>query len=210
LRERIEAALKAQADADLASRPVRPATPRAYERPAWWLRGHGRGFLAPAAGFAFAALLTSNVVLLAMQPSKDERIANEVLASHVRALFTERPIDVESSDRHTVKPWYAGKLGFSPPVADYAADGFTLVGGRLDSVDGDPVAALVYRHDKHLIDVFVWPAESAASKPPARLALRGHNLLHWSSAGMTFWAVSDLDAAELAALQRLMSRARAM
>ena len=170
----------------------------------------GRALLAPAAGFALAALLASNVVLLAMQPSPEERIAHEVLSSHVRALFTERPIDVESSDRHTVKPWYAGKLGFSPPVADYAAEGFALVGGRLDSVDGDPVAALVYRHDRHMIDVFVWPADSAASSSPARLALRGHNLLHWSFAGMNFWAISDLDASELAALQRLMSRARVM
>src|SRR5205823_14982913 len=113
-------------------------------------------------------------------------------------------------DRHTVKPWYAGKLGFSPPVADYAGDGFPLLGGRLDSVDGEPVAALVYGHERHMIDVFVWPADSAPGKAPARLALRGHNLLHWSSAGMTYWAVSDLDSAELAALQRLMSRVRAM
>src|SRR5438552_14808098 len=120
LRARIVEALRAQPDRDVAPASRRPQAPR-------WR------FLAPVAGFALAALFTSNVVLLATRPSRDERIAHEVLSSHVRALFTDRAIDVASSDRHTVKPWYAGKLGFSPPVADYAADGFPLLGGRLDS-----------------------------------------------------------------------------
>lgn len=205
LRARVRAAVQAQADQPL---PAAPASAVRRERSplSWWVRGHGRGFLAPVASAAFAVLVTSNVVLLATRPSEDDRIAHEVVASHVRALFTDRPIDVESSDRHTVKPWYAGKLGFSPPVADYAAEGFALVGARLDSIDGEPVAALVYRRDKHLVDVFIWPAASPASLAPERQALRGHNVLHWSSAGMRFWAVSDLDASELATLQRLMSR----
>jgi len=165
------------------------------------------GWLVPA---AVAAVLLLAIFFNLRIGNEAPPQFREIADLHVAALAGSNPVDVTSTDRHTVKPWYAGKLGFSPPVADYAAEGFALVGGRLDSVDGDPVAALVYRHDRHMIDVFVWPADSAASSSPARLALRGHNLLHWSFAGMNFWAISDLDASELAALQRLMSRARVM
>jgi anti-sigma factor RsiW len=176
---------------------------------AWWRRLAAPA-LAPAAGFAFAALVGSNAYLLAMQPSKDERVAEDVLTSHVRALMSSRPIDVASSDRHTVKPWYRGKLDFSPPVTDFASEGFSLAGGRLDYVDGHAVAALVYVHREHVIDVFVWPAANSASTPPAQLTRRGYNLLHATHAGMNCWIASDLEAPDLVELDRLLAAARAM
>jgi len=177
----------------------------ASRRP-WWERLAPKGpWLMPAAGFAFAALLASNVTLLAQRDSPQERIGQEILSSHVRAMVTQRPIDVESSDRHTVKPWYAGKIAFSPPVVDHAMQGFPLLGGRVDYINGERVAALVYARDKHVIDLYVWPAERGRDKAPMALASRGYNLLHWSSDGMSFWAASDVEPAELASLQRLVS-----
>ena len=161
-------------------------------------------FLAPVATGAFAVLSTVNVALLAAFPSNDERVADEVVTSHVRAFMTSRPIDVVSSDQHTVKPWYAGKLDFSPPVRDFAADGFTLAGGRIDYVNGRAVAALVYRNGEHMIDLFIWPA-SGTEDAPAPIARRGYNVLHWSNAGMAYWAASDIEASSLERLQRLVA-----
>jgi anti-sigma factor RsiW len=105
--------------------------------------------------------------------------------------------DVPSSDQHTVKPWFAGNLNFSPPVEDLAKQGFPLIGGRLDYVDNRPVAALIYQRQKHFINLFIWPSESDSDAGTRTVSRQGYNLFHWTRSGMTFWAASDLNNAEL-------------
>lgn len=131
----------------------------------------------------------------------------EVVSGHVRALMLDHLTDVASSDHHTVKPWFNGKLDFSPPVPDLARDGFPLLGGRLDYLGGRPVAALAYGRRSHLIDVFVWPAGPREPEQPERSTSRhGYGLIHWSRAGMNYWVVSDLNAMELHQLAGLLQR----
>jgi len=123
-------------------------------------------------------------------------IADEVVGDHVRALREAHLFDVRSSDQHTVKPWFLGKLDFSPPVADFSSVGFPLIGGRLDHVAGQPVAALVYQRRLHPINLFIRPAPDQTADRDAR-SIRGFQVRHWVRNGMSFWAVSDLNDAEL-------------
>jgi anti-sigma factor RsiW len=132
-------------------------------------------------------------------------VANEVVGDHVRALSNAHLFDVQSSDQHTVKPWFLGKLDFSPPVEDLSPIGFPLVGGRVDRVAGQPVAALVYQRHLHPITVFISSAIDRTAVSDAR-SIRGFQIRHWIRNDMSFWAVSDLNDAELDELVRALQR----
>lgn len=151
-------------------------------------------WLSLAASVAFAALVGSGVTYWLAGSSQEELFAQEVIASHVRAqMVAGRITDVSSSDSHTVKPWFNGKLDFAPPVLDLTTQGFPLVGGRLDYLANRPVAALVYRHRQHLIHLFVWPAADQPNSAQRALTRQGYQVIYWSDAAMHYWAISDLN-----------------
>jgi anti-sigma factor RsiW len=137
---------------------------------------------------------------------KQNLVAEEIVASHIRSLQPGHLMDVESTDQHTVKPWFDGKLDFAPPVVDLATQGFPLVGGRLDYIGRRNVAALVYQQQKHFINVFIWPEEKSSAKPPEVQTIQGYNVVSWSHNGMNFCAVSDLNSTKLREFADLLSR----
>ena len=156
-----------------------------------------------ALSFALVASLAAGLGVALWSTFADERLMQEAVASHVRATLSQRLVDVASSDQHTVKPWLSSRLDFSPPVAELHVAGAVFVGGRVDYLDGRPVAALVYRQREHVIDLFVWPTTQAEHR--SRVAtLRGFNALHWSRAGMNYWLVSDLNLDELASFMQAL------
>ena len=178
LKKRIQLSLRKAAKAEAAARVLRKP----------WI-----GIAAPLAA---AAIVVLALVPLLKGPSAEEVLAREVLAGHVRSLMADHLSDVASSDRHTVKPWFNGRLDFSPPVEDLAQQGFPLVGGRLDYLNNRPVAALVYHRQKHFINLFIWPSTSSDfdAKKETR---QGYHIFHWTRSGMTYWAVSDVEESQL-------------
>lgn len=144
------------------------------------------------------AVLAAALVIMVLPPRGGTALEDELVSGHVRSLLASHLTDVASSDRHTVKPWFGGKIDFSPPVVDLAARGFPLEGGRLDYIGGRVVAALVYRRHGHAINVFVWPDAAASHMAKAK---DGYNLLNWSEAGLAYWAISDLNTVELKEFQ---------
>jgi anti-sigma factor RsiW len=185
-------ALRARVGAALAREPGSVA-----RKPGW---GWGR----MSAAFALASLLGLAVGMVLLRSGADERLAREVVAGHVRSLMAGHLMDIASSDHHTVKPWIAGKLDFSPPVKDLAPQGYPLAGGRLDYLGERSAMALVYRRQGHVINLFVWPQAAVADSGLRSDAHQGYNLVHFSRAGMVFWAVSDLNPDELKAFAALL------
>jgi anti-sigma factor RsiW len=192
LRERIQSSLRTSSGVEVQERKIK------------WPSLH---FWQLAGAFALLALIFVSGwqwTARLRAPSGDQRIAAEVFSSHVRSLEGNHLMDVVSTDQHTVKPWFDGKLDFSPPVEDLASDGFPLVGGRLDYLEGREVAALIYQRRKHLINVFVWPDATGSSAAGAVESRQGYNIMRWSRNGFQFWAVSDVAAPDLAQFVRLL------
>ena len=146
------------------------------------------------AAIAASLLLASSIGWNFARPRPRDLVAETILSDHVRSLIGTHLLDVESTDRHTVKPWFNGKLDFSPDVKDYVDQGFPLIGGRLEYFSGRTVAALVYRRSQHVVTLFTWPGEPS---PDGELSLHGFHAIHWTSGEMTNWAVSDIPLAEL-------------
>jgi anti-sigma factor RsiW len=146
---------------------------------------------------ALAAGVTLFAIPLLRGPSDDEILRREIVSSYVRSLIADHLVDVASSDEHTVKPWFSGKLNFSPLVVDLKNQRFPLIGGRVDYIDNRPVAALVYQRRKHYINLFVWPSRTGSHANTEIFSRQGYNLSQWSKAGMTYWAISDLSQTEL-------------
>jgi anti-sigma factor RsiW len=164
-----------------------------------------RGLLRQAAVIAAACVLSALATWLATSSlGQQHRLEQDVLAAHVRSLLQDSPIQVASSDAHTVKPWFAGRIDFSPEVKDLASEGFPLVGGRLDYVGGRRVGAVVYKRRLHIVNVFMWPSASLGDVAPLLVTRNGYNLLTWRRGGVDYWAVSDLNAGDLAQLQALL------
>jgi anti-sigma factor RsiW len=196
LRRRVEAALAVPAS--------RIVSMRSFLRPT--RRSFFGGF---ALGSALSAVAATSLVLTFIRGDQEQPVVGEVIAAHIRSLQAGHLMDVATNDQHTVKPWFNGRVDVAPPVIDLAAEGFTLLGGRLDYIDGEPVAAIIYQRRRHVINLFV---AGGASTPPARSVsetIQGYNVRHWSQGGLSFWAVSDLAGAELDAFVQRITRAAA-
>ena len=201
----IRAALRQPEMRDRAPDALRQRIMASLQPPAvpWWRRLLGQWRLGDwrLGGAGAAALAMALLLLVALPRGGDDDLTRQLVDSHVRSLLAEHLVDVVSSDRHTVKPWFVGKIDAAPPVVDLAAQGYPLVGGRLDYLDRRTVAALVYRRREHVINLFVWPQPGAADAAVTAEMEEGYSLLRWVRSGLVFWAVSDIDLPELRAFQ---------
>jgi anti-sigma factor RsiW len=157
---------------------------------------------------AVVAVATSLFLVANRSNTEDERLIADLTASHVRSMMATHLTDVASTDQHTVKPWFDGKLDFAPPVQDYRVAGFPLVGGRLDYISQRPVAALVYGRNKHYINLFIWPTNSQRELPAHASERNGYHVVRWSSGNMMYAAVSDLNESELQQFAKLWQDVR--
>jgi anti-sigma factor RsiW len=197
LRAQLQQAMRAQAAPVLAQQAWQ-------ERMQAWLHAHlgsWRMQWQPLALGLAGGVLATALVVQQTQPKAQDALVQEISASHVRSLMAAHLSDVASSDQHTVKPWFIGKLDYAPPVQDYAADGFVLVGGRIDYIQRRAVAALVYQRQKHSVNLFVWPSTQADSAPLAHTQ-QGFQMLQFNLGGMQYWLVSDVALADLQTLAR--------
>jgi len=151
-----------------------------------------------------AAALTWSVAIHRGGTTGEDVVLSELVSGHIRSLMVDHLVDVATSDQHTVKPWFNGKVDFAPPVTDFTASGFPLVGGRVDYIAGRPVAVLVYHRRQHVVNVFIWPSGSDDDQGLRTLASEGYHLLRWTRSGLTFWAVSDVNAVDLESLAGLL------
>jgi mycothiol system anti-sigma-R factor len=169
-------------------------TPQRERRMREWMP---MGWLQFGGALAAAVVLSSTVTYYSVVASNTDRVVDEVVASHVRSLITNHVTDVASSEQHTVKPWFNGRVDFAPLVKDLGEQGFPLVGGRLDYVDGRPVAALLYRHRQHWISVFMWPDQSSKDAATHSFSRSGYSVAQWTSGGLRFYVVADIASPEL-------------
>lgn len=160
------------------------------ERRPWFQRSV---WAAGGAAFAIAVLLVFFIVTGPAAPSPSQ----ELVESHIRSLMADHLMDVVSTDQHTVKPWFDGKLDFAPPVPDFAAEGYPLAGGRLDYLENRKVAVLIYHRALHIVNVYVWPAADNGTSAIGTKTIHGYNVVAWRKNGFEFRAVSDLNTAEL-------------
>ncbi|MDU3126590.1 MAG: anti-sigma factor [Bradyrhizobium sp.] len=183
LRQRIEAALPAAAAASITPLAAVPSR-----------RTLLKGF---AMGSAVSALAATGLVAIVLRNDDQQRIEAEIVSAHLRSLQAGHLTDVISTDQHTVKPWFNGKLDVAPPVIDLTAQGFTLIGGRLDYVDARPIGAVVYRRRQHVINLFVAQTSSTARRASRLDTIQGFNIRSWRDRGLSYWAVSDINPDEL-------------
>jgi len=191
LKKRIQSSLRNEAKSEV--------SPRAF----------GWRWLTVGASLAFMLLIglvVWRVVLIRVNPSVD--LAQEIVSNHVRSLMPggSHLTDVLSSDQHTVKPWFDGKVDFAPPVKDFASQDFRLYGGRLEYLNNRTVATLIYQRRLHYINLYIWPAEQAGATGEVTTQRQGYNLIHWTSSGMSYWAISDLNSVELHEFARLVQQ----
>ena len=194
LQARIQSALDADGQANRSGQVGRPGQAGRPRQRSW-------SFQALAAAAVFGAVISSSVMLTIERYDRHEGVAREVVAGHIRSLLAPQPFDVASSDRHTVKPWFTSRLPESPQVPDLAAQGFVLVGGRVDVVGHDPVATIVYKHAKHTVSLTTLPRGQSVSDQ----AIAGYNVRSWSDAEFTYIAVSDIPSEDLASFERAFS-----
>ncbi len=183
LLNRLERALPAQ--------PITENSPRTRRD---LLKGFG-------AGVGLSAIAASGLLVMVVRKDAEDQMLGDLVSAHLRSLQAEHLTDVQTSDQHMVKPWFNGRVDVAPPVPDLTAQGFTLVGGRLDTVEGKAVAAIVYRRRGHVINLFVAAASTDKGQTSTE-TVRGFNIRRWSEHGLSMWAVSDINAAELAEFEQ--------
>jgi anti-sigma factor RsiW len=193
LRDRVEASLTPPAPRVVSMRNFFKPTRRSF-------------FGGFALGSALSAAVAASLVLTVIR-GDEQAVADEVVSAHIRSLQAGHLMDVATSDQHTVKPWFNGRVDVAPPVIDLTAESFTLLGGRLDYIDGEPVAAIVYQRRKHVINLFVAQQLGVHESRPVSKTIQGYNVRHWTQAGLDFWVVSDLAGDELDEFVQKIARA---
>jgi anti-sigma factor RsiW len=202
LKETAPASLRSRIEAKLPSPAPRVTGPLKVTRPS--RRMFFGGF---ATGAALSAAAAASLFLTVIRNDRGQTITDDMVSAHIRSLQAGHLMDVETGDQHTVKPWFDGKVDVAPPVIDLTAEGFTLLGGRLDYIDREPVASVVYQRRKHIINLFVAQRLGREQAFATATTVQGYNIRHWSDQGLNFWAVSDLNGDELGEFVQKVSAA---
>jgi anti-sigma factor RsiW len=199
LRQAVRAVPLAQVPSDLQARIQAKLKAETAQRPSnvTVLRRRSWSFQALAASAVFGAVISGSVLRTIDRFGQADTVASEVVAGHIRGLLAPQPFDIASSDRHTVKPWFTSRLPESPQVPDLAAQGFTLLGGRVDVIENRPVATIVYKHAAHTVSLTTLKAGQAVSDQ----TIAGYNVRSWSDGNFTYVAVGDLPSADLAVFE---------